>query len=284
MVEQDLRLLVSVVVSAEDERQAHAACRDLVDRIDGRVVEAGDCSDEEPGCWSVTISKELRSVEVHSDTRGDAAVLARVVRTFVRELAPNSPLPRVCCEPPTAWTVLDDPEVVGKLVAGAERMLVEAWSELAPYPERQPVAEQPEQPVPAAAEEPLTRLALRVEVAAQHPAGAQWQARAVASRIVDSAVITGVVQRADRVSVHLDLGQRPESPDQAVRTASAALGHPDWSPLDWAGGTAVLRWTDLLMPTTGITALELTAHRPDPEPEVVWPTEDEPGPWSEPRS
>src|SRR5262249_27494152 len=129
MVEQDLRLLISVVVSAEDERQAHDACRDLVDRIDGRIVEAADCSDEEPGCWSGTIGKDLPAVQVHND----AAALARSVRTFVRELAPDSPLPRVCCEPPTAWTVLDDPELIGQLVNGAERLLVEAWSEQAPF-------------------------------------------------------------------------------------------------------------------------------------------------------
>ena len=276
MVEQDLRLLISVVVSAEDERQAHDACRDLVDRIGGRVVEAADCSDEEPGCWSVTIGKDLPSVQVHND----AAALARSVRTFIRELAPDSPLPRVSCEPPTAWTVLDDPELIGKLVAGAERLLVEAWSEQAPF---QPMNyQEPQTPQPASAEH-TTRLRLRVDVAVQHPAGAQWQARALASRITEAATITEVTQGGDGVSVHLDLGRWPQSPQQAVTDAAEALGRPEWSPMEVRpDGMVLQRWLDVLRPTSGITSLELVADRV--EAEVAWPTEDEPPVWREPGS
>ena len=276
MVEQDLRLLISVVVSAEDERQAHDACRDLVDRIGGRVVEAADCSDEEPGCWSVTIGKDLPSVQVHND----AAALARSVRTFVRELAPDSPLPRVCCEPPTAWTVLDDPELIGKLVEGAERLLVEAWSEQAPF---QPVSyQEPATPEPVPVEH-TTRLRLQVDVAVLHPAGAQWQARALASRITEAATITEVTQGGDGVSVHLDLGRWPQEPAQAVAAAAEALGRPEWSPMELRpDGTVSQRWLDILRPTSGITSLELVADVA--EAEVAWPTEDEPPVWREPGS
>ncbi|WP_052684633.1 hypothetical protein [Lentzea aerocolonigenes] len=124
MSEDDLVLLITVVVEAADEQQALAACDALISRTGGQVVDARDCSDEEPGCWAVVITRPSQEKATHNVS----AALARTVRTFVRGLADGFPTPRVACEPPTAWTVLDDPELISGLVPGAERVLVEAWA------------------------------------------------------------------------------------------------------------------------------------------------------------
>jgi hypothetical protein len=124
MDEDDLVLLITVVVEAADEHQARTACDALISRTGAQVVDARDCSDEEPGCWAVVIT--LPSAE--KTTHNVSAALARAVRTFVRGLGDDFPTPRVACEPPTAWTVLDEPELISGLVPGAERVLVEAWA------------------------------------------------------------------------------------------------------------------------------------------------------------
>ena len=126
---EDLELLVTIVVEAADEQQARAACEPLVSRVDGRVVEARDTSDEEPGCWSVAITVASDEKATHSVS----GALGRAVRTFVRRLGDGLPTPRVQCEPPTAWTVLDDPDLINGLVPGAERILVEAWAGVDPF-------------------------------------------------------------------------------------------------------------------------------------------------------
>lgn len=118
----EIELLITVLVAAEDDRGARAACLELTRSVGGRVVESGDCSDEEPGCWSVTISRGGGTGGSHV-----AAALARSVRTFMRELAPEHALPRISCAPPTAWTVLEEPGLLDSLVSGGERILVEAW-------------------------------------------------------------------------------------------------------------------------------------------------------------
>ena len=111
----------------------------------------------------------------------------------------------------------------------AERLLVEAWSEQAPF---QPSSyQEPVVPEPVPVEH-KTRLRLRVDVAVQHPAGAQWQARALASRVTEAATITAVTQGGDGVSVHLDLGRWPQPPQQVVTDAAEALGRPEWSPME----------------------------------------------------
>lgn len=122
MSDDELVLLITAVVAAEDEAQARSACAGLVARIGGRVVGASDCSDEEPGCWSVTISRSSPERARHNV----AAALARAVRVLARELGPGFSA-RVACEPPAAWTVLDDPDLLDSLLPGAERLLVEAW-------------------------------------------------------------------------------------------------------------------------------------------------------------
>lgn len=120
MVEDELELLITVVVGADDAHRAKSSCGPLLERAGGRVVSCADCSDEEPGCWSVTISRA-------AETSGAGqAALSRAVRNFLRELGTGQS--SVSCEPPTAWAVLDDPEVVGDLVNGGERVLVEAWA------------------------------------------------------------------------------------------------------------------------------------------------------------
>ncbi|WP_460956907.1 hypothetical protein [Parasphingorhabdus pacifica] len=119
----ELELLITVLVGAADEDAARTACTTLLDSTGGRLVESGDCSDEEPGCWSVTISR--------AGERGapaGPATLSRAVRDLLRELGPGYSRHRVSCEPPTAWTVIDDPELLDALVGGGERLLVEAWA------------------------------------------------------------------------------------------------------------------------------------------------------------
>jgi hypothetical protein len=120
----DLVLLITVVVEAADEQQARAACDALISSTGAQVLDARDCSDEEPGCWAVVMT--LPSPE--KATHNLSAALARAVRTFVRGLGDGFSTPRVACEPPTAWTVLDEPDLINGLVPGAERVLVEAWA------------------------------------------------------------------------------------------------------------------------------------------------------------
>ncbi|MCS7479005.1 hypothetical protein ACFFQW_46945 [Umezawaea endophytica] len=254
MAEEDLELVITVVVGADDEQQARVACAGLVDRIGGRVVQAGDCSDEEPGCWSVTIcapSAERVSENV-------AGALARSVRAFVRLLGDGVPMPRVACEPPTAWTVLDDPDALEVLVPGAERMLVESW--VGGDPDRRPSEEVPDEP--AEVESPSqtwVRLTLRVDVAAERRAGAEWQARAVASRVSNGGSITRVVAHDPLLSVHLDLGSSVNSPTTALHTAVSQLGLSDWSEMEETGDSATIRWSATPTPESGIVALEMTA-------------------------
>lgn len=146
---QDLELVITVVVTAHDERQALDACAGLLRRIGGRIVQTRDCSDEEPGCWSLTVFKESGESAEHSVP----AALTRAVRRFVRGLGEHFPTPKVACEPPTAWTVLDDVHLLGPLVQGAERVLVEAWAGGDPLrrsPVPAPREERPPAPVPIA--------------------------------------------------------------------------------------------------------------------------------------
>jgi hypothetical protein len=316
-MDESIELLVTVVVAAEGEEAAREACEQLCWHVEGQIVDSTDCSAEEPGCWAVTVA-------VPTDERATynvAAPLARAVRRLVRSLGPNQTMPRVSCEPPTAWTVLDEPETIGRLVPGAERMLIEAWCGADPYrmrarqsqpeprpqskskPEPQPAPEpEPEpkpepEPTPAppaaqasptppasqgppAARQPAAqrwippedkpspdgyRLILRVDVATTRPAGAEWQARAVASRISGAATLTGVTERDGVLTVHVDLGPARSSAPQTVLTAVSALDRGGWTPLRWEGDTAITNWRADPMPTSGITALELSSG-PAPAP------------------
>jgi hypothetical protein len=237
------------------------------------VVRAIDCSDEEPGCWSVTISR----VSGERATQNVAGALARAVRTFVRRLGDEFPTPRVACEPPTAWTVLDDPALLEALVPGAERLLVEAWAGGDPQ-QNKPVADEgrpdevtaPERVKPA---EPSagSRLSLRVDVATDRSAGAEWQARAVASRVARSGKITRVAPHGHLLSVHIDLGPSINSPTVALHDAVASLGRSGWSEVEWSGGSGSIRWSAAPVPPAGIAALELTAT---PGPAFVWTVPD----------
>ncbi|SFT46041.1 hypothetical protein SAMN04487904_102246 [Actinopolyspora lacussalsi subsp. righensis] len=121
--ESGMELLITVVVAAEDEATARDACAGVVELLDGRVVRTTDCSDEEPGCRSVTISRKTAD----PSTGNPSATLARAVRNTLHTLGSGFTGSRVSCEPPSAWTVVDAPELVGELVPGGERMLLEAW-------------------------------------------------------------------------------------------------------------------------------------------------------------
>jgi hypothetical protein len=267
MVGEDLELLITAVVAADDEQQARAACAALLRQVGGRVVRAIDCSDEEPGCWSVTMSR----VSGERATQNVAGALARAVRTFVRQLGDEFPTPRVACEPPTAWTVLEDPALLDGLVPGAERLLVEAWAggdpqqggaavEVAVRSEEEPKAERVS-----------TRLSLRVDVATDRSASAEWQARAVASRVARSGKITRVAPHGHLLSVHIDLGTSVNSATVALRDAVASLGRSGWSDVEWNDGSGTIRWSAAPVPETGIAALELTAT---PDSAFVWTVPD----------
>ena len=142
MEQDDLVLLITVVVEAADEHQARAACDALLTRAGAQIVDARDCSDEEPGCWAVVITRPSTEKATHNVS----AALARAVRTFVRGLGDGFPTPRVACEPPTAWTVLDEPELISGLVPGAERVLVEAWAGDDPFGAGTPRDNSPSKP------------------------------------------------------------------------------------------------------------------------------------------
>ncbi|HEX5402981.1 MAG TPA: hypothetical protein VFX16_11845 [Pseudonocardiaceae bacterium] len=269
-MDDHVELLVTVVLAAESDKAARSACQNLVWQVDGRIVESADCSAEEPGCWSVT----MRVPSEERATHNIAAPLARAVRQFVRGLGPDFVVPRVSCEPPTAWTVLEDPDAITTLAAGAERVLVEAWHGDDPYPspEQAPVASSaplPESvpspppvrrhPPPAAGGGEGCRLTLRVDVATSRAAGAEWQARALASRISRDATLTGITEHDGVLTVLVDLGAADTPPPQTVMTAVSALDRPGWSALRWEGETAITTWTANPRPESGITELELSS-------------------------
>jgi hypothetical protein len=279
-MDDHVELLVTVVLAAESDQAARSACGTLMWQVDGRIVESADCSAEEPGCWSVT----MRVPSEERATHNVAAPLARAVRQFVRGLGPDFVVPRVSCEPPTAWTVLEDPDAVAALVTGAERLLVEAWHGDDPYPsagrpQTEPAHEsRPAQMAesPAAVDPPSTpgrrqpqqagdgdavgcRLTLRVDVATSRPAGAEWQARALASRISRDATLTGITEHDGVLSVLVDLGTARTPAPQTVLTAASALDRPGWSALRWEGETAITTWTAHPRPESGITELELSS-------------------------
>lgn len=274
-MDESIELLVTVVVAAEGEEAARDACEQLCWHVEGQIVESADCSAEEPGCWAVTIG-------VPTDERATynmAAPLARAVRRFVRSLVPNQAMPRVSCEPPTAWTVLDEPETIAELVPGAERLLIEAWCGADPY--RMRGLDPDPEPVPVEVHERSSaqqwippeektshdgyRLILRVDVATTRHAGAEWQARAVASRISGAATLTGTTERDGVLSVHVDLGPAQTSAPQTVLSAVSALDRAGWTPLRWEGDTAITSWIAEPTPSSGITALELSSG-PAPAP------------------
>lgn len=269
-MDDHVELLVTVVLEGESDQAARSACQELMWQVDGRIVESADCSAEEPGCWSVT----LRVPTEERATHNIAAPLARAVRQFVRGLGPDVLVPRVSCEPPTAWTVLEDPDTITALVRGAERLLVEAWYGDDPYPiadgESTPqevetpdaadaaAADQPDRRPPAT-DEVGCRLTLRVDVATSRPAGAEWQARALASRISRDATLTGITERDGVLSVLVDLGTVRPPVSESVLTAASALDRPGWSALRWEGETAITTWTARPQPESGITELELSS-------------------------
>ncbi|HEX5119234.1 MAG TPA: hypothetical protein VFW65_28935 [Pseudonocardiaceae bacterium] len=259
-MDDHVELVVTVVLAAEGDQPARSACERLVWQVDGRIVESADCSAEEPGCWSVI----MRVPSEERATHNVAAPLARAVRQFVRGLGADFTVPRVSCEPPTAWTVLDDPDAVAGLVEGAERILIEAWYGADPYPGAEPAVPAPPEEAPPVRRNPppaedASRLTLRVDVATNRPAGAEWQARALASRISRTATLAGITERDGVLSVLVDLGTARMPASQTVLTAVSALDRPGWSALRWEGETAITTWTAKPKPNSGITELELSS-------------------------
>jgi hypothetical protein len=103
------------------------------------------------------------------------------------------------------------------------------------------------------------RLTLRVDVATSRAAGAEWQARALASRISRNGTLTGITERDGVLSVLVDLGTTRTPASQTVLTAVSALDRPGWSALRWEGETAITTWTARPRPESGITELELSS-------------------------
>ncbi|GAA3365411.1 hypothetical protein GCM10020366_65210 [Saccharopolyspora gregorii] len=272
MVENSgLELLITVVVGADDDRSARDACRALLHRVGGRIVESGDCSDEEPGCWSVTIGRSA----AEPDERPGPAALARAVRNFLRELGPGYSGHRVACEPPTAWTVIDEPELLGALVAGGERLLVEAWagSVLPGGAGAGPAVDDPDEPAPEPEPvvdeldehgRPRPRLELLVDVVTERKAGAEWPARALASRLSRNSTIVDWTERPPMVRIVLDLGPSVGAPADIVRDAVRVLGGGGWSRLQVRERSAKSRWSAAPTPPSGIAAVELSAAVPAP--------------------
>lgn len=265
MVEHtELELLITVVVGADDDHTARAACRDLTEELGGRIVESGDCSDEEPGCRSVTIARAGESATDHVP-----ATLSRAVRNLLRRLGPEFARHRVSCEPPTAWTVVDNPELVTKLVTGGERLLVEAWAggsglvtEFAAEPEDEPAAAQAHLGDLDEHGMPRPRLGLLVDVVTERRAGAEWPARALASRLSRSATILECREQPPMVRVTMDLGPAEGEPRDIVRGAVSALGGNGWSRLRENEDSVMARWSAAPTPPSGIAAIELSAASP----------------------
>ncbi len=117
---------ITAVVGADTASAAVAACSDLAELLSGEIAGTVDCSAEEPGCWAVTIHRTGAAL---SGTQSTEATLSGTVRRMLRAL--GAPLTRgqVHCAPPTAWAVLEQPEVLAELVPGGERLLLEAHSD-----------------------------------------------------------------------------------------------------------------------------------------------------------
>ncbi|MGP4021071.1 hypothetical protein [Saccharopolyspora sp. 5N708] len=262
----EIELLITVVVGADDERSARAACRGLVQRIGGRIVASGDCSDEEPGCWSVTISRACAETGQH------VAGLSRAVRNFLRELGPDYARHRVSCEPPTAWTVVDHPDLVADLVDDGERLLVEVWAGGSILLSRSDDAdpdEPDEQITPGLSDldelgNPRPRLHLRVDVVTERRAGAEWPARAVASRLSRAATILEYTVDPPLVQVSMDLGPALGDLAEIVLGAVSTLGGSGWSRLQVDERRAVARWSAAPLPPSGVAGIEVSATDADP--------------------
>jgi hypothetical protein len=273
MGEEEFELLITVVVAAHDNEHSRRACQLLLDQIGGAMVGSRDCSDEEPGCWAVTIRRRSGVTAVP----GDPAGLARAVRVFVRGLSPKAGVPQIACEPPTAWTVLDDPELIAELVPGGERMLVEAWSGVTA---QLPPTGQSADATPRRTGrdgKPSSALRLRVDVAADRTTAAEWRARVLAARISRSVTITGSAEHDGLQRVDLDLGLSVEPPTEAVLAGAAALGQTGWSEVEHRGEAAIVRWVAAPLPVSGIAALELSAEPAEQRRDEAKPAQRAPG-------
>lgn len=273
----EIELLITVVVSADGDRDAREACAGLLSRIGARIVESGDCSDEEPGCWSVTIGRVVRDAGPAPGT----VALSRAVRQVLRELGPEYARYRVACEFPTAWTVIDSCELVEALVAGGERLLVEAWAGPSALPGgsagvRCRTRDDPDEPPWPVGPEPRGRgepkdhredgrLSLVVDVIAERSSGAQWPSRAIASLLSRTITLVDCTGHPPMLRVRLDLGPVAGNPAEVVTAAAARLGQAGWS---WAGwsrpreheGAVTTRWSAAPTPPSGVAALELSVR------------------------
>lgn len=110
---------------------------------------------------------------------------------------------------------------------------------------------------------PRPRLRLRVDVVTERRAGAEWPARAVASRLSRTATITGYAVDPPLVQVAMDLGPALGDPPEIMLGAVAALGGSGWSRLRVDEHHAVARWSAAPLPPSGIAAIEISAIDPE---------------------
>lgn len=273
--ETELELLITVVVSANDDGTAREACSALVRLADARIVESGDCSDEEPGCWSVTIGRTVRDPGAAPAT----VALSRTVRRFLRELGPEYARHRVACEFPTAWTVIDSAELVEALVTGGERLLIEAWAGKSPLPGQSAGIpgrrdEDPDEPArPAGPEYPdhpeNGRLCLVVEVITERCSGAQWPSLAIASLLSRTVTVVDCTEHPPMMRVRLDLGPVTGNPADVVTAAAARLGRSGWSRPREHDGAVTTRWSAVPPPSSGIVGLEVSVRSAQPDRTVI---------------
>jgi hypothetical protein len=262
-----LELLITVVVSATDDRSARASCLPLVRRVNGRIAESADCSDEEPGCWSVTIGRAAGQAR---HWPGSTA-LSRAIRELLRELGLAYTRQRIACEFPTAWTVIDDPDLLAPLVTGGERILVEAWggpsSHSAADPstgtpehtEENPAASSnthgPDAPTPGG-DDP--RLRLTVDIVTECAMTAEGQAQAIANRLSSNATLIDCGAQPPTMRVRLDLGPATGDPTEIIANAKTALGGHGWSRVRAEDGVMTATWSAAPTPPTGVAVVELS--------------------------
>ena len=103
-----------------------------------------------------------------------------------------------------------------------------------------------------------------MDVVTERKSGAEWPARALASRLSRTSTIVDWTERPPMVRIVLDLGPALGEPADIVRDAVRVLGGGGWSRLQVRERSANSRWSAAPTPPSGIAAVELSAVVPVP--------------------